>query len=105
MSELATVKDLVRRYNAAHEAYSELNNIKEQLLPLLIRHSLTKTKFSFGDRTLSYNKYNAYNGINKGCLREYLHNRHPTIDAEKFIEELYASRKQHSVETIQVIKK
>ena len=99
------IKELVRRYNQAHKATAELTEIKKELVPLLKRAGLTATKFNFGDRSLSYSKYYAMDGPSQKLIKQYLYERHPNINADVFVTDLYAMRQRKLVETIKIDKK
>ena len=65
---LQKIKELMTRYDQAQRASSEAAKLRRQLVPLLKDLELTKTKFNFGDRNISFHKYNGdlydFNGSN-----------------------------------------
>ena len=99
---LQKIKELMTRYDQAQRASSEAAKLRRQLVPLLKDLELTKTKFNFGDRNISFHKYNDYENVTQRLIRSVITEKYPGIDPSQFIADLYAARKSRSIETLRV---
>lgn len=97
---LQKIKELMTLYDQAQRASSETAKLRKQLVSLLKDAELTKTKFNFGDRNISFHKYNDYEKITQRLIRSVIVEKYPNIDADKFIADLYAARKSRSIDTL-----
>lgn len=97
----------MHRYDKAQRATQEATALRKQIVPLLKEADMTKTKFNFGDRTISYHSYGDYEGITQALVRRLIREKYPEIDSEQFIADLWGSRKKKTVETLraQAVKK
>lgn len=103
MSELMTrIKTLMNRYDQVQRSSAEASTLRKQLVPLLKQAELTKTKFNFGDRTISYHYYNSYENITQQLIRSVISKKYPQINPDKFLDDLRAARKSTPTETLRV---
>jgi len=100
--QLLKIKELMTRYDQAQRASTEAAKLRKQLVALLKDSELTKTKFNFGDRNISFHRYNDYENVTQRLIRSVIVEKYPNIDANQFIADLYAARKSHPVETLRV---
>lgn len=98
--DIQKIKELMTRYNSAQQAGCEAAAIRKQLVPLIKRTGLTKTKFDFGNRTIGFHSYNDYESITKKLIQSVIRDKYPQINAEQFSADLYAARKCKPVETL-----
>lgn len=96
------IKDLMTKYNRAQQASTEAAAIRKRLVPLVKKAGLTKTKFDFGDRSISYHNYNVYDSITKNLIISVVRNKYPHINAEQLAADIYAARQRKPVETLRV---
>ena len=97
------IRDLMTRYNRAQQASLETTSLRKQLVPMLKGAGLTKTKFDFGDRTISYHVYSSYEELTQKLIKKVIADKYPQIDPDQFVKDVYAARAKKSVETLQVV--
>jgi hypothetical protein len=98
--EILRIKELMTRYNRAQQAGCEATVLRRQLVPLLKNNGLTKTKFDFGDRTISYHTYNDYESITQRLIKAVIREKYPHINADQFVADVYGARKCKHIETV-----
>jgi hypothetical protein len=99
---MENIKELMTRYNKAQQGNQEATSLRKELIPLLKGAGLTKTKFDFGDRSISFHSYSNYEEVTQKLIRRLLIASYPQINPDQFIEDLYAARTKKSVETLRV---
>lgn len=99
---MENIKQLMHKYDKVQRATQEAPALRKQIVPLLKEAGMTKTKFNFGDRTISYHSYGDYEGITQALVRRLVNEKYPEIDSEQFIADLWGSRKKRTVETLRV---
>lgn len=103
MSDLMTrIKTLMNRYDQLQRSNNEAAALRKQLVQLLKQAELTKTKFNFGDRTISYHYYNNYENITQQLIRSVIKDKYPQINADRFLADVCAARKSKPAETLRV---
>lgn len=105
MSDLQKIKALMTRFNHAQLASCEATALRRQIVPLLKTAGLTKTKFDFGTRSVSYHTYNDYEAITQRLIKSVIRQKYPQINAEQFVKDLYAARQCKNIETLRVLNK
>lgn len=99
------IKELMQQYDRAQRASQSVASIRKRLVLLLKQAGMTKTKFNFGDRNISYHTYGSYEELTQRLIRSVVKEKYPQIDSEQFIADLYAARKRRTVETLKATPK
>jgi hypothetical protein len=102
--DIQRVKELMTSYNKAHQASQQMESIKKQLVPLLKRTGMVKTKFDFGDHSIGFHSYKSPESINKALIERVIKEKYPQINSKQFIYDLYTARNSKTLETIRVLK-
>jgi len=104
MEDVQRVKELIASYDKAYQASQQMAELRKQLVPLLKRTGMVKTKFDFGDHSIGFHSYGTHESINKALLERVIVSKYPQINAKQFIADVYAARKSKTLETIRVLK-
>ena len=99
---MENIKELMTSYDKAQRAGSQAAIIRKQVIPLIKKANLTKTKFNFGDRNIFYHSYNDYEGITQRLIKSVIEEKYPHINSKQFISDLYTARKRKQIETLKV---
>jgi 23S rRNA maturation-related 3'-5' exoribonuclease YhaM len=99
---MENIKGLMTRYNKAQQASQDAAALRKELVHLLKEEGLTKAKFDFGERSVSYHSYNKHEDITQKLIKRMIVDRYPQVNADNFMKDLNAIRTKKLVETLQV---
>lgn len=95
---------LYLKHNAHEQLAAEITTLKQTVLEQIKLLHLEGSKFSFGDKQISYHKYVDRGQISQKNVRSALAKHHPELDAEQILANILGERPNTVRENIEILK-
>lgn len=66
-------------------------SLRQEIIPMLVKNNLTKTKFDFGDKIIYYKRQTDRAGLSQKLIKNFLESEYPEINHKQFMTGLLAS--------------